>query len=138
MTATYLQRPGAYLFAAIGTGLVKIGYTECVLQRLTYGLRGPSGEKLAWLGDIRGGRNVENYLHGRFAAQRVWKRPEWFYMNDEIYELAEQARRDWRLSHSICYEQVRWDEDHWRGLKNAAWYFEWHSSRTPLHDRPAL
>lgn len=126
-----LARPGVYLFAAVGTGLVKIGFTECVLQRLTGGIRGPSGEKLAWIGDMRGGREVERFLHDKFATRRLWKRREWFYLDDEISDLAAQARTDWRMSHRLCLRELTWDETRWRGRSDAAWYFAWHADRTP-------
>jgi hypothetical protein len=128
MSLEHLYRPGVYVFLALGTGVVKIGYSESVHRRLTYGLRGPAGEKLVWLADIRGGRNVEVFMHDQFASQRLWSRREWFYLNDEILEFVREARGNWRLSDTLCLREAIQDENHWRNLKDAAYYLAWRPS----------
>lgn len=57
--------------------LIKIGTTS-----RTSGRRG--GEMhFAELCSVRGGRTVENFYHGKYAAERVGK-TEWFHLSDRL------------------------------------------------------
>jgi hypothetical protein len=78
---TAVQPPtshNVYFIEAISTGLVKIGWTSDLEQRL-YALRKGSPVELRLVKCIPGDRSLESALHRRFRAHRV--RGEWFLLD---------------------------------------------------------
>jgi hypothetical protein len=113
-------RPGVYLFLAVGSGLVKIGFTECVAQRIQ-GVCGPAGESAGYLADVRGGREVERFLHKVFAKHRadIPRHREWFYFTPGMHLFVTEARNDYNMTRQMCPRELDWDERNWPRLRNA-------------------
>lgn len=107
------SRPGVYMFHAVGSGLVKIGYSECVAQRIQGGLTGPGGESLGYLADLRGGPEVEKFWHRVFAHRnaRIPGKREWFYFGDGMFDLVRAARADWSMTREWCATELALDEE---------------------------
>lgn len=81
--------PRAYMMSAPGSGLVKIGASRNVSQRLR-ALRAQTGKQLVCLWDHRGGFELERALHRVFDSQRV--KGEWFALPDgDAVELVTEA-----------------------------------------------
>lgn len=112
------SRPGVYVFLAVGSGVVKIGFSECVSQRLQGGLVGPAGERLGYLADVRGGRNVEKFLHDVFSHRLAFGR-EWFYLNDGMLRFVHEARLNHRMTAEMCPDDLALDERYWAPLRGA-------------------
>lgn len=79
-------------FALGENGQVKIGTTS-----RPNGRRG--GEMhFTELCAVRGGRSVEGYYHGKYAAERIG-RTEWFHLSDrlalDLIEMCSQQGREW-------------------------------------------
>lgn len=71
-------------------GGVKIGYAENPHSRMR-GMQTANEDELFLLGAIKGGREVEQELHRRFAAGR--KRGEWFHATPELLAFIEGVTR---------------------------------------------
>lgn len=112
------DRPGVYLFSAVGSGLVKIGHAECVSQRLQGGLRGPGGESLGYLAVLHGGPRVEKFWHRVFAHRRadIPNQREWFYLGDGMLDLVRAARRDPEMTRGWCPRELALDEEFYKPL----------------------
>lgn len=76
-----VQRGFVYVIQAVGTGMVKIGYTTDVAKRLA-SLQTGSAHELVLVDQWGGTEAKERELHERFAEHRI--RGEWF--NDAIVE----------------------------------------------------
>lgn len=86
-----MARASWVYFVRRGTsGGVKIGYAENPHSRMR-GMQTANEDELFLLGAIKGGREVEQELHRRFAAGR--KRGEWFHATPELLAFIEGVTR---------------------------------------------
>ena len=69
------NRPSVYFIEAIGTGQIKIGFSNNPTSRIKT-LQTGSASKLILLGCINSDQSLESHLHGRFAHLR--QHGEWF------------------------------------------------------------
>lgn len=72
-----------YFIRCTATGLIKIGHTTGSVESRFAALQTGSASELVLVGTVPGGREVEQELHRRFAADRV--RGEWFRMGRDMY-----------------------------------------------------
>lgn len=70
-----------YVVSATATGLVKIGYTKHIKNRIAV-LRNSSPHAISLVHSFRGKRSDERALHARFSTLRV--RGEWFRNEGEL------------------------------------------------------
>lgn len=81
-----------YFIRNVDTGLIKIGTTICLSNRLA-ALRLGGGSELEVLGVLPGAQTLEAEAHARWAALRV--RGEWFSPGQELLEWIQQnAQRE--------------------------------------------
>lgn len=76
-----------YFMQAGEGGPIKIGLTNCVANRLRYIQTGQPCE-IELLGSVTGGKDLEEALHVRFAADRL--RGEWFKDTPELRAVIEK------------------------------------------------
>jgi hypothetical protein len=81
----YSDRAHLYLIRNPATGLVKVGISRNVTQRL-YSLEVAAGMKLELLGCVAGGERLERFLHRHFSADRALG--EWFRQSRQLTDLA--------------------------------------------------
>lgn len=129
-----MARASWVYFIRRGTnGGVKIGYAENPHSRMR-GMQTANEDELFLLGAIKGGREVEQELHRRFATGR--KRGEWFHATPELLAFIEGVTRsqeqpedpgeadDWPFTE----EQAEW----MRGYIAAELESRWHENAQGL------
>jgi hypothetical protein len=72
-----------YFIRAETTGLIKIGWTTDLAQRLS-NLEGGSPDRLTLLSTASGGSDLEGHLHEHFADERV--HAEWFVPSNRLLD----------------------------------------------------
>jgi hypothetical protein len=85
------DRARVYFIEARGTGLVKVGFTNSLVEDRLESLACASPFELRVLATMAGGFAEEQALHQRFADQRV--RGEWFRNDGELAELIAELVR---------------------------------------------
>ena len=71
-----------YFIEAIGTDMVKIGFTGNGVERRLAALQTSCPLPLRLLACVQGTEQYERALHERFAAERV--RGEWFHLRGDV------------------------------------------------------
>jgi hypothetical protein len=80
-TALSLSGPRVYFVQSVEGGLVKIGFTRKLQERIGT-LNRMGAAALSFLGSLAGDRELEQSLHERFARARV--RGEWFSLTPDL------------------------------------------------------